>query len=83
MQIDPELRKRYLNAKKARRSAGSKASHDALRAKGDRRLCVALGYAARGVSIVDAAASIGVTEGGLRLLLRRKLGSGAWPPADK
>lgn len=52
------------------------------RAQGDATLARLLELAEQGLTLKEAMAATGLSENGVRMCLRRKLGSGAWPPAN-
>jgi hypothetical protein len=54
----------------------------ARRAQGDATLQRLLELAEQGLSLKQVMAATGLSENGVRMCLRRKLGSGAWPPAN-
>lgn len=52
----------------------------AKRAQGDATLARLLEAAERGLTLREVMAETGLSQNGVRMCLRRKLGSGAWPP---
>lgn len=54
----------------------------AKRAQGDATLGRLLEAAAQGLTLREVMAATGLSQNGVRMCLRRKLGSGAWPPVS-
>ena len=54
----------------------------AKRAQGDETLARLLEAAAQGLTLREVMAATGLSQNGVRMCLRRKLGSGAWPPVS-
>lgn len=54
----------------------------AKRAQGDQTLARLLEAAAQGLTLREVMATTGLSQNGVRMCLRRKLGSGVWPPVS-
>lgn len=54
----------------------------ARREQGDATFAALLELAASGATVAEAAEAVGLSESGVRMSLRRRLGSGAWPPKE-
>lgn len=84
-----EARRRYAAKKVRQRNhavsisvGGREAYYVRQRAVGDARLAQLRALAKKGFSIQAAASDTGICVQSIRKLLREKIGSGAWPPAD-
>lgn len=55
----------------------------AKRAQGDATLARLLELGGQRLTLKEVMAATGLSENGVRMCLRRKLGSGAWPPVNK
>lgn len=62
--------------------AAAKLGAAAKRAQGDATLARVLNAGAAGLTLREAMEATALSENGIRMCLRRRLGSGAWPPIN-